>query len=121
MLPAHGLQQDCLQKTTLHVLLCSLVRYDVRVIQCMIEKYPSAMLIIGRWGEATLTYAFFDEASMEVIRFLLETYIQMWKAMPFDFGIMILRLATKQGTSAVYVRDVIRAQKIHHRALGINW
>jgi hypothetical protein len=41
--------------------------------------------------------------------------------MPFNFGLMILRLATKQGTSADYVRDVIRAQRIHHHALGMNW
>ena len=34
---------------------------------------------------------------------------------------MILRLATKGGTSADYVRDVIRAQRTHHRALEIDW
>ncbi len=87
----------------------------------MIEKYPSAMLIKYRWGEVPLTYALFSKAPIKVIYFLLETYIQTWKAMPFDFGLMILRLATKRGTSADYVRDVIWAQRIHHCALEINW
>ena len=41
--------------------------------------------------------------------------------MPFDFGDVILRLATKRGTSADYVRDVIRSQRTHHRALDIDW
>ena len=41
--------------------------------------------------------------------------------MPFDFGGMILRLATKPDTSAEYVRDVIRAQRTHHCALEIDW
>jgi hypothetical protein len=66
-------------------------------------------------------YALFDEAPIEVIHFLLETHMQRWQAMPFDFGGMILRLATKQDTSADYVRDLIRAQRTHHRALEIDW
>ena len=55
--------------------------------------------------------------------------------MPFDFGIMILRLAKKrlpsagyfrdviraQRTHADYVRDVIRAQRTYHHALEIDW
>ncbi len=41
--------------------------------------------------------------------------------MPFDFVLMILRLATEQGTSADYVRAIIWAQRVHHRALEKNW
>ena len=120
-LPAHGLQQDCFGMTPLHVLLCSSAGCDVRVCQCMIEKYPGAMLIEDRWGEVPLVYALFGEAPIEVIHFLLESHMQRWRAMPFDFGVMILRLAKKLGTSAEYVRDVIWAQRTHHRALEIDW
>ena len=120
-LPAHGLQQDCFGMTPLHVLLCSSAGCDVRVCQCMIEKYPGAMLIEDKWGEVPLVYALLGEAPIEVIHFLLDTHMQRWQAMPFDFGGMILRLATKRGTSADYVRDVIRAQRTHHRALEIDW
>ena len=87
----------------------------------MVEKYPSAMLIKDRWGEVPLVYALFGEAPMEVIHFLLESHMQRWHSMPFDFGGMILRLATKQGTSAGFVRSVIRAQRTHHRVLEIDW
>ena len=87
----------------------------------MIEKYPGAMLIEDRWGEVPLVYALFGEAPIEVIHFLLESHMQRWQAMPFDFGVMILRLAKKLGTSAEYVRDVISAQRTHHRALDIDW
>ena len=89
--------------TPLHVLLCSSAGCDVRVCQCMIEKYPSAMLIEDKWGEVPLVYALFGKAPIEVIHFLLETHMQRWRDMPFDFGGMILRLATKRGTSADYV------------------
>jgi hypothetical protein len=67
--------------TPLHVLLCSSVGYDVGVCQCMVEKYPSAMLIEDRWGEVPLAYALFGEAPMKIIRFLLETHMQRWQAM----------------------------------------
>ncbi len=120
-LPAHGLQQDCFGMTPLHVLLCSSAGYDVRVCQSMIEKYPGAMLIKDRWGEVPLAYALFGEAPFEVIHLFLETHMQRWQAMPFDFGDVILRLAMKRGTSADYVRDVIRAQRTHHHALEIDW
>jgi len=120
-LPAHGLQQDCFGMTPLHVLLCSSAGCDVRVCQCMTEKYPGALLIKDKWGEVPLVYALFGEAPIEVIHFLLESHMQRWCDMPFDFGGMILRLATKRGTSADYVRDVIRAQRTHHRALEIDW
>jgi hypothetical protein len=120
-LPAHGLQQDCFGMTPLHVLLCLSAGCDVRVCQCMIERYPGAMLIEDKWGEVPLVYALLGEAPIEVIHYLLDTHMQRWQAMPFDFGGMILRLATKRGTSAEYVRDVIQAQRAHHHALEIDW
>ena len=79
------------------------------------------MLIEDKWGEVPLVYALLGKAPIEVIHFLLESHMQRWQAMPFDFGGMILRLATKQDTSADYVRNVIRAQRTHHRALEIDW
>ena len=87
----------------------------------MIEKYPGAMLIEDKWGEVPLVYALLGEAQIEVIHLLLDTHMQRWQATPFDFGGMILRLATKCGTSADYVRDVIQAQRTHHNALEIDW
>ena len=45
-------RRDCLGMTPLHILLCSY--YDMRVIQCMIEKCPDAMLIQDKWGEVPL-------------------------------------------------------------------
>jgi hypothetical protein len=44
--PIHKFQhQDCLGMTPLHIMLCSGTDHDIRVIQCMIEKCPDALLI----------------------------------------------------------------------------
>ena len=44
--------RDCLGMTPLHILLCSY--YDMRVLECMIEKCPDAVLIQDKWGEVPL-------------------------------------------------------------------
>ena len=76
-LPAHGLQQDCLGMTPLHILACSSNGQGVEVFQCMIEKYPNALLIEDRWGDIPLTYALYAEVSIAVIYFLFKTHRQM--------------------------------------------
>jgi hypothetical protein len=119
-LSAYGLQQDCLGMTPLHILACSSNGRGIEDFQCMIDKYPNALLIEDRWGDLPLNYALYAEARIEVINFLFKTHRQMWGDMPFDFGHMILHLG--QITSLVgYVRYVIWAQRTHFPGLRVDW
>jgi hypothetical protein len=122
-LPAHGLQQDCLGMTPLHMLACSSRGNNMEFFQCMIEKYPNALLTKDLWGAIPLTYALYAEASIEVIHFLFKTHRQKWGNMPFDFGDMMLGLAGKIRASASveYMRNVICAQRIHFPDLRVDW
>jgi hypothetical protein len=120
-LPSHGLQQDCLGMTPLHILACSYNRQGVEIYKCIIEKCPNALVTEDRWGDFPLTYALYAQASMEVIHFLFKTHRQMWGNLPFDFGNMIQELVENFGTSAEYVRNVIRAQRVHFPALVVDW
>ena len=45
---------------------------------------------------------------------------QMWEAMPFDFGDMIMKLAKNEGTSAELLRNVIWAQRALFPALRVD-
>jgi hypothetical protein len=118
-LPEHGLNQDCLGMTPLHILACSSNGQGIEVFQCMIDKYPNALLIEDCWGDLPLNYALYAEAPIEVINFLFKTHRQMWGDMPFDFGDMIQTVAHIAYPD--YVRDVIRAQRAHFPSLVIDW
>ena len=114
--------RDCLGMTPLHILLCSY--YDMRVLECMIEKCPDAVLFQDKWGEVPLDYALLGKASVavevEVLDFLFETHSKRWEDMPFDFGNMIQRLA-RMNKPAQFVRDVIRVQRTHFPSLVVDW
>jgi hypothetical protein len=120
-LPAHGLQQDCLGMTPLHILACSSGEHRVEVYKFMIEKYPNALLIKDRWDDIPLDYALYAEASMEVLHFLFKTHRQMWGILPFNFGREIEILSQDEGISAEFLRNVIQAQRIHFPDLRVDW
>ena len=88
----------------------------MRVIQCMIEKCPDAMLIQVKWGEVPLKYALLGKASVAVINFLFMTHSKRWGALPFDFSDIIQWLA-RLGKPAQFVRDVIWLQRTPFPAL----
>ena len=73
-LPAHhGLQQDCLDMTPLHVLSASSTGdSDILIYQCIVEKYPDAMIIQDRWNEVPLAYALLGMAPLKIIHFFLQ-------------------------------------------------
>ena len=112
--------RDCLGMTPLHVILCSGIDSSMRVIQCLIEKCPDAMLIQDKWGEVPLDYALLGNASIAVISLLFMTHSKRWEDMPFDFGNMIQRLA-RMNKPAQFVRDVIRVQRTHFPSLVVDW
>jgi hypothetical protein len=124
----HSLQefqeQDCLGMTPLHILLCSGRDYDKYVIQCMVEKYPDAMLIQDIWNHnhLPLEYALLRMASVavEVLDFLFETHSTRWGALPFEFDDLIQFLA-KMGKPAQFLRNVIRVQRTHFPNLDVDW
>jgi hypothetical protein len=122
-LPAHhGLQKDCLDMTPLHVLSASSTGdSDILFYQYIVEKYPDAMITRDRWSKVPLAYALLGMAPLKIIHFLLATHKNLWQYIPFDFGVMIQRLATKDGASVEFVRDVIRAQRIYFRGLVVDW
>jgi hypothetical protein len=120
---------DCMGMTPLHVLSYQ-GNCDFRLYQCIIQKYPDALITKDIWGELPLTYALFGGAPLETIcffldahrvRFNLEALREKKGSTPVDFGEMILMLAKKQGTSAEYVRGVIRSQRSHFRCLEVDW
>jgi hypothetical protein len=119
-LPAHGLQQDCLGMTPLHILACSSNCQGIEVFQCMIEKYPNALRTKDVWGDVPLAYALYAEASIDVIYFLFKTHRQMWGNMPFDFANVIKELAARLA-SVEFLRNVIRAQRTHFSGLRVDW
>ena len=117
-LPAHGINQDCLGMTPLHILACR--GHSVEIFQCMTEKYPHALLIQDRWGDLPCNYALYAGASIKVIHFLFATHRLRWGTLPFDFSHAIETLAAKIDFPQ-YVRDVIRAQRVHFPSLAIDW
>lgn len=66
-LPAHWFQQDCfcLGMTPLHIIASSSRGHSVEVFQCMIGKYPNALVTEDCWSDIPL--------SIEVIHFLFKT------------------------------------------------
>jgi hypothetical protein len=118
--PIHEFQrQDCLGMTPLHILLCSGIDYGMRVLECMIEKCPDAMLIQDKWGKVPLDYALLGKASIAIIDLLFATHSKRWESLPFDFGNMIQRLARMHKPQ--FVRDVIRVQRTHFPSLVVDW
>jgi hypothetical protein len=103
------------------MLLASMGYSDILFYQYIVEKYPDAMIIQDRWNEVPLAYALLGMAPLKIIHFLLATHKNLWQYIPFDFGVMIQRLATKDGASVEFVRDVIRAQRIYFRGLVVDW
>ena len=95
----------------------------MRVLECMIEKCPDAVLFQDKWGEVPLDYALLGKASVavevEVLDFLFETHSKRWEDMPFDFGNMIQRLA-RMNKPAQFVRDVIWLQRTHFPSLVVD-
>jgi len=118
-LPAHGINQDCLGMTPLHILACR--GHSVEIFQCMIEKFPHALLIQDRWGDLPCNYALYAEASIKVIHFLFATHRLRWGTLPFDFSHAIETLAANFNFPPQYVRDVIRAQRVYFPSLAIDW
>jgi len=117
-LPAHGINQDC-RMTPLHILACR--GHRVEIFQCMIEKFPHALLIQDRWGDLPCNYALYAEASIKVIHFLFATHRLRWGTLPFDFSHAIETLAANFNFPPQYVRDVIRAQRVYFPSLAIDW
>ena len=130
-LAVHGWRKDCdcMGMTPLHV-LSHQGNCDFRLYQCIIQKYPDALITKDIWGELPLTYALFGGAPLETIcffleahrvRFNLEALIEKKGSTPVDFGEMILELAKKRGTSAEYVQGIIWSQRFHFRCLEVDW
>jgi hypothetical protein len=114
-------RRDCLGMTPLHVILCSGKYNGMRVIQCMVEKCPDALLIQDKWGKVPLDYALLGKASIAIIDLLFATHSKRWEALPFDFGVTIFERLAWMHKHAQFVRDVIRVQRTHFPSLVVDW
>ena len=79
-----GKQEDCLGMTPLHILACS-TRQDVEIYRLLIGKYPEALVMKDKWGDAPLLYAFWCDTPDEVIGFLVDSYKTKHPDYEFDW------------------------------------
>ena len=117
-LSAHCVQVDALGMTPLHVLACS-GNHDISLYRSICAFHPDTMIVKDKWGEVPLAYIMLSEAPTEVLHYFLETHKKRWGVMPFDFRMMIQRLAMH--ISGEYFRHIIQAQRSYFPDLPINW
>jgi hypothetical protein len=87
-----GNQQDCLGMTPLHILACSSV-HNLELYRLIVEKYPTNLVTIDRWGALPLLYAFWGAAPNEIIYFLLESYHSLYPGYVFNWTMMVETMA----------------------------
>lgn len=66
--PGYGFPVDCLGMTPLHILACS-GNHHIQLYRSYLERFPEAMLVKDKWGEAPLGYIILSHAPKEIIRY----------------------------------------------------
>lgn len=72
-LNATGEQQDSLGMTPLHILCCS-TRHSLELCRAIITCYPDTLVTTDKWGGLPILYAFWSEASNEMMQYLLDCH-----------------------------------------------
>ncbi len=117
-LSAQCVRVDALGMTLLHVLACS-GNHDIRLYRSICAFHADIMIAKDKWGDVPLAYIMLSEAPTEVLHYFLGMHKKKWGVMPFDFRMMIPRLAMY--ISGEYMRHIIQAQRTHFPYLQINW
>jgi hypothetical protein len=109
-----GNQQDCLGMTALHILACSSV-HDLELYHLIVEKYPTNLITVDRWGALPLLYAFWGAAPAEIIEFLLENYQSLYPDHEFNWTMMVETMG-KCDTPKERIENLLHVKQMH-----INW
>jgi hypothetical protein len=48
--------------------------HDLEVYRIIVEKYPTNLITVDRWGATPLLYAFWGAAPVEIVNFLINSY-----------------------------------------------
>lgn len=110
---------DCLGMTPLHILASS-GTHDLGIYQCIVDKFPGALIATDKWGDVPLTYVMLSDAPLEILLFFLERHKLLWGTMPFDFATIIERLIECKKYERC-IRQVIQAQRSVFPDLQVNW
>jgi hypothetical protein len=114
-----GNEQDCLGMTPLHILACSSV-HNLEVYRLIVEKYPANLITEDRWGAVPLLYAFWGDAPIEIINFLIDSYQYLYPDHEFDWTDMVITLGRANAPAAV-IQNLLDVQHILSPDYNIDW
>jgi hypothetical protein len=114
-----GNQQDCLGMTPLHILACSSV-HDLEVYRLIVEKYPANLITEDRWGALPLLYAFWGDAPVEIINFLIDSYQSLYPDHEFDWTDMVITLGRANAPVDV-IQNLLDVQHTLYPGYNIGW
>jgi len=114
-----GNQQDCLGMTPLHIVVCSSV-HNLEVYRLIVEKYPTNLITVDRWGAVPLLYAFWGDAPTAIVQFLLESYQSLYPNHEFDWTDMVITLGRANAPVAV-IQNLLDVQHTLSPGYNIDW
>ena len=100
-----GMLQDKLGMTPLHILACS-TRQTMELYQLLLELYPENLITKDKWGDVPLLYAFWNNASKEVLQLLVKSHKELFPTHDIDWGGMVTTLGIKN-VSPVCIYNVM--------------
>lgn len=100
-----GMLQDNLGMTPLHILACS-TRQNIELYQLLLELYPENLITKDKWGELPLLYAFWSNASKEIVQLLIKSHKELFPTHKIDWRGMVTTLG-KNNVSYICIHDVL--------------
>jgi hypothetical protein len=81
------------------------------------DNYPTNLITKDRWGALPLLYAFWGDAPIEIVNFLINRYQSLYPDHEFDWSDMVITLGRANAPVAV-IQNLIDLQ--HTLSLGYN-
>ena len=100
-----GMLKDKLGMTPLHILACS-TRQSIEMYQLLLELYPENLITKDKWGELPLLYAFWSNASKEILQLLVKSHKELFPNHIIDWGGMFTTLG-KYNVSPICIHNVL--------------
>jgi hypothetical protein len=119
MLDPTGNLQDCLGMTPLHILACSSI-HDLELYRVIVAKYPTNLITEDRWGALPLLYAFWGAAPVEIIYFLLASYLALYPDYVFNWTMMVETMG-RCDTPKERIANLLHVKQILFPVQQLNW
>ena len=103
-----GNEQDCLGMTPLHILACS-TKPTIEMYRLLIDKYPETLIMKDKWGDIPLLYAFWCNASTEVIDLLVESHKTLHLNYEFNWKRMI-KILVRHNVPLMRIQKLVNTQ-----------